>query len=448
LPWASGAYIPGDRVSDQSAFGAWRGAPTDVVVTWPARQSWEEMTDPHWMYDAWKDTPQTKVFGLPPFPENQGASLGSCASGAYDSQWRRFATNIKAAGLAEVSIIRLGWEFNGDWYEWKATDPSQFAACWRAIHDVVESIAPGLRWDWNVNRGTSAIGIDPRDAWPGDDYVDIVGIDSYDGYPPATDAEGWATHLDGPYGLNFWVDFAKTHRKLVSVPEWGVYPGTAWAGNNGGDNPYYISRMFAFFRSLGGRLAYEAYFNEPASYYAGALDLNPAAAAAYRVEIRKALGLGGRASPPAGTTSWAAGPADAPTTQPATAESAPAVDSRRRAVRSASIADDDAPVLSAFNQAGVAVSEPVALAGRDGVKIASTVSVRSPLSFAGLRLVVRDGSGATVDVGPATWCVSVEDSFQLTRFARLPVGPYTAHLSYTIDGLNWTSGPTASFDVF
>ena len=69
------------------------------------------------------------------------------------------------------------------------------------------------------------------------------------------------------------------------MPEWGVYPGTAHAGHNGGDNPRYIAKMRGFFAAQGRRLAYEAYFNESDGYYAGSLfgpAQNPAAAAKYR----------------------------------------------------------------------------------------------------------------------------------------------------------------------
>lgn len=292
LPWASGVFIPGDSTAAVSSFGAWRGARADVVVTWPARQSWDDITSPTWLYDRWKSSPQTLVLGVPPIPENAGASMSACAKGAYDAQWRRFGANIHKAGIASKTIVRLGWEMNGNWYAWSARTPSQFAACWRRVHTAAESAAPALRWDWNVNRGPSPLGIDARRAYPGDRYVDIVGIDSYDGYPAVRSAAAWNNHLYGAYGLKFWANFARAHGKRISVPEWGVYPGTAWAGNNGGDNAYYVKQMFGFFRAHAKELAYESYFNETASYYAGALSLNPKAAAEYRRQIGASASLG------------------------------------------------------------------------------------------------------------------------------------------------------------
>jgi len=284
LPWASGVYVPGSSRDKISQFATFRGRPVDVVVDWSARGSWDDIVNPTWLYDAWQGTPYTKVFGVAPIPEDGSGDLYTCAAGGYDDKWRQFGTNIKARGLAGQSIIRLGWEFNGDWYNWAAYDPGTFAACFRRVVSAAESTAPELRWDWNVNRGRGQSVTDARAAYPGDAYVDIVGIDSYDMWPGVTDERSWEQHADGEFGLNFWVDFAREHGKKISIPEWGVYPGTGQAGANGGDNPFYVTKMHEFFRSLGDDLAYESYFNEDQSYYAGSLfgpNQNPAASDKY-----------------------------------------------------------------------------------------------------------------------------------------------------------------------
>jgi hypothetical protein len=290
LAWESGAYIPGDNPAAAQAFGDWRGRPMDLITTWSPRQTWADVTSPTWLYQRWANTPYTKVFGVAPIPENDGATMAGCANGDYNDHWTQFADLTKASGLASSSIIRLGWEFNGDWYAWKATDPNTFAACWRQIYTTVEAIAPELRWDWSVNRGTSQALPDPAATYPGDAYVDYIGVDSYDMWPGATTEETWQQQLSGPYGLQHWADFAAAHGKQLSVPEWGVYPGTGQAGHNGGDNPFYIAKMEEFFRSLGPRLGYESYFNEDAAYYAGSLYApaqNPSAAAQYLREMQR-----------------------------------------------------------------------------------------------------------------------------------------------------------------
>ena len=286
LSWRSGAYIPGSNPADYDAFAAWRGQPLDVAVDWPARSSWDDIVNPDWLYSAWADTPYTKAFGVAPIPEDDSsATMAGCASGAYDDKWRQFGTNIQSAGLADSTIIRLGWEFNGDWYKWSAKDPAEYVSCWHHIVTAARTTAPGLRWDWTVNRGTSQSLSDPRAAYPGDDYVDIVGVDSYDMWPGARTQQAWNEQYGGDYGLKFWSDFAQQHGKLLSIPEWGVIPGTSQQGGNGGDNAFYVQKMVEFFRSMGPNLAYESYFNEPDPATSSSIfspNKNPDAASEYR----------------------------------------------------------------------------------------------------------------------------------------------------------------------
>jgi hypothetical protein len=283
-------YVPGSSASEVEAFAAWRGRPVDVVVDWPARQNWDDIINPGYIFDAWKNTPYTKSLGVAPIPEGDAsATMAGCANGDYNDKWVQFGNNFKAAGLDTTTIIRLGWEFNGDWYKWKATDPGQFVKCWQQIVTTVRTVAPALRWDWSVNRGVSAGLADATQAYPGDDYVDIVGVDSYDMWPGANGDQGWDQQYSGPFGTKFWADFAKQHGKKVSFPEYGVYPGTGQAGHNGGDNAFYIQKMMEMFKSLGSELAYESYFNERASYYAGSLfgpTQNASAAAEYQKLVK------------------------------------------------------------------------------------------------------------------------------------------------------------------
>jgi len=289
LPWgASGLYMPGSSAANAEAFAAWRGAPVDVVVDWPARQTWDDIVNPTWIFDAWKDTPYIKALGVAPVPEgDSSATMAGCAAGDYNDKWVQFGQNFVNNGMGD-SIIRLGWEFNGNWYKWGGGDPATYAECWRQIVTTTRTVAPDLVWDWTVNRGVSAGMADASQAYPGDEYVDIVGIDSYDMWPGVNNDQTWEEHYSGDFGLQYWANFAAEHGKKVSTPEWGVYPGSAQAGHNGGDNALYIDKMIDFFTDMGADLAYEAYFNEDASYYAGAIfepTQNPNAADTYKARI-------------------------------------------------------------------------------------------------------------------------------------------------------------------
>jgi hypothetical protein len=282
LPWASGAYLPNDTPAGAASFATWRGRPLDVVEDWSARATWSDIIDPTWLYQTWQGAPYTMSFGVAMLPENvAGVSLQACANGSYNSYWRQFGSVISSYGLGH-SIIRLGWEFNGDWYVWAATQPTVWAKCWQQVVTSARSTAPGLQWDWNVNRGVSGGLADPTQAYPGNAYVNIVGVDSYDNWPAATTPAGWQTQLNGTQGLNYWLAFAKAHGKPLSVPEWA---NVSSGPSNGGDDVAYVNDMRSFFAANAANIAYEASFQavpSPTEWAYGPGTAVPNSAAAYR----------------------------------------------------------------------------------------------------------------------------------------------------------------------
>ena len=277
LPWASGVYLPSDTPASVTAFGAWRGAPVNVATVWPIGRSWNDITNPAWLYRMWQGSPYTLVVTVPMLPTDvSGVSIQACANGAYNAHWRQFGQVIRSYGLGS-SIIRLGWEFNGKWYPWAATNPTAWAACWRQAVTSARSTAPGLRWDWNVNRGASSALADPTLAYPGNDYVSMIGIDSYDWWPSVA-AGGWQTQLNGRQGLNYWLAFAKAHGKKLSVPEWG---NKASGTSAGGDDPQFVRDMRAFFAANAPYIAFESIFQGAVSGYNSGRTM-PNAARAYQ----------------------------------------------------------------------------------------------------------------------------------------------------------------------
>jgi hypothetical protein len=175
LPWASGAYLPTGTPAAAAAFGAWRRRPLDIGEVWVNGSSWASITDPAWIYQQWQGSPYTLVVSVAMLPADvPGVSIQACAAGTYNAHWRHFGQVIRSYGLGS-SIIRLGWEFNGKWYPWAATDPTAWAECYRQAVTSARSTAPQLRWDWNANRGVSSALADPTRAYPGNAYVNMIG---------------------------------------------------------------------------------------------------------------------------------------------------------------------------------------------------------------------------------------------------------------------------------
>ncbi|MGW1777448.1 glycosyl hydrolase [Streptomyces sp. NPDC002104] len=164
-------------------------------------------------------------------PDRQVAQLiRAGAEGQYDRHFRKLAERLVALGVPDTVIV-LGWEMNGTTYTHRCgPDPENWKAYWKRVVNTMRSV-PGqkFKFDFTPNRGTDAIGW--TKCYPGDDVVDIVGMDSYDQAPGRT----FDDQISQPYGLQQHVDFARAHGKAISYPEWGLF--------RNGDNPEYVRRM-------------------------------------------------------------------------------------------------------------------------------------------------------------------------------------------------------------
>lgn len=183
------------------------------------------------------------------------------AAGEYEAHAVTLAENLVAAGVGG-STIRLAAEANGTWnHDHVGDDPTrhrQWAQFWARTVRAMESV-PGasFRFDWSVNAGVRPIPF--TQYYPGDDVVDIVGVDQYDSLPGSS-ARGdarWRELRSRPGGLDSIAAFAEAHGKPISVPEAGLMsPESSGAG----DNPAYVRGLRSF---LANRSAdYVAYFDK------------------------------------------------------------------------------------------------------------------------------------------------------------------------------------------
>jgi hypothetical protein len=115
-------------------------------------------------------------------------------------------------------------------------------------------------FDWTINAHDTAANVCggvSTTCYPGDDYVDIIGIDNYDHFPASATKADFDRVAAAPEGLDWLLAFAKKRGKLFSVGEWGVVSNP----NGGGDNAAFIRWMHAWFATHAVDLAYEAYFS-------------------------------------------------------------------------------------------------------------------------------------------------------------------------------------------
>jgi Glycosyl hydrolase family 26 len=105
--------------------------------------------------------------------------LDSILAGRWDAYFRKFAQKAKAT--KEVVYYRFGYEMNGDWVGW-GERPDAFRLAWRRAWRIFrEENATNVRWVFspNVLWDGRTFAADILPYYPGDTFVDVVGLDGY-----------------------------------------------------------------------------------------------------------------------------------------------------------------------------------------------------------------------------------------------------------------------------
>jgi hypothetical protein len=183
------------------------------------------------------------------------------AQGAYDGYARQLAENLVSEGMGN-SVIRLGWEANdtSNPENELPSDSSEYAD-WATYWDnIVSSMraVPGanFQFDWTVNQYYRPLPL--ADWYPGDNFVDIIGIDAYDSgiYTSGlTPEQRWLDLLGEQDGLSAVAAFAAEHGKPLSIAEWGLADSSV---GGAGDDPTYVEGLGSFIATHD--VEYNSYF--------------------------------------------------------------------------------------------------------------------------------------------------------------------------------------------
>ena len=268
-----------------SHYANWLGAHARHVTENFDQSSWSNLvSDAEWSTKCYAPLRSTTgfTFSIPMLPADGVSTLARGAAGDYDQIFKTLAQTLITNGFATVTV-RIGWEFNGNWQPWSSyKDNAHFASYYRRIVTLMKAV-PGARFqfEWCPNIGTGALA--PDKSYPGDDFVDIIGMDVYDGHwstVDATPAGRWNYFVTEPYGLKWHVDFAKAHGKRFSLPEWSC------CGDSAGDDPYFINQMAAWLETNG--YLYADYWDSNTAYRGALTDGQyPLAAAAFIADFGK-----------------------------------------------------------------------------------------------------------------------------------------------------------------
>ena len=235
-----------------------------------------------WSMNCWKSGGiESITYSVPMLPADGSATLADGAAGRFDDVFRAFANRLVERGYPNA-IVRIGWEFNGEWYAWAASkDPQNWIAYWRRIVTVMRGV-PGAQFKFDWCPGNGWTNFLAENAYPGDAYVDIIGLDAYNqSWNPnvTTPEQRWNEQVNQRHGLKWHANFAAAHGKPMSFPEWGT--GRRSDGHGAGDDPLFIEQMAEWIATH--NIAYHNYWDYSEPIYSSKISdgSQPQAAAAY-----------------------------------------------------------------------------------------------------------------------------------------------------------------------
>jgi outer membrane protein OmpA-like peptidoglycan-associated protein len=236
----------------------------DSATAWA---DWESpwITDSAYGYTSWvAEEPQTRQLVLavnliPNSLEDASDPLSweqSCANGDFNAYAAELGTNLVAAGL-QNSVLRLGAEMNGtfeaDFMGTTSQEQSLWATCFaNEVTALRQAAGENFLIDWDPNASKSAYPY--SNFYPGNSYVNIVGLDLYDvDYNTPSTAVTFSQLANEPSGLAEFEAFAAARGKPMSFPEWGLVTTPS------GDDPGYIDGMASTIAN--GDFAFETYYD-------------------------------------------------------------------------------------------------------------------------------------------------------------------------------------------
>jgi hypothetical protein len=267
-----GVYC-GNVVADVQAFESWLGRPVDGILGYTGQANWTDYDGSvGWATGVWSAIDRRVFWSVPLIPT--GATLADAAAGMYDDHYKKAAKTLAAFRPQDDKVnIRTGWEFNGNWFPWAAAGKAaDFASAFQHFVTAFRSASNRFVFEWNVNMGGTDM--NPADAYPGDSYVDIVGMDFYwnTQWDPTDPVQAWDKMVNQTYGLKWHQDFAAAHSKPTSYSEWGIMSDNA---------AYYIQHAQTWFESH--HVVFQTYWNSNTSFQGKLSDGQyPNAGAAYK----------------------------------------------------------------------------------------------------------------------------------------------------------------------
>jgi mannan endo-1,4-beta-mannosidase len=202
---------------------------------------WDQPFRADSVIESWRNnalpllTWESHANGAYPRAPDSAYALSKIIGGQYDAYIDSFAAGI--AKLKMPLAIRLDHEMNGNWYAWsedqKYNAKGQYVQMWRHVYDRFQAAGANkyVIWMWAPTRVDNIGHQSISQYYPGDAYVDWVGMDGY--------------YRDGTKSPTFSSTFGKTLTLLRALSDKPIFLGEVGATESGGRKAAWVQDFFA-----------------------------------------------------------------------------------------------------------------------------------------------------------------------------------------------------------
>lgn len=175
-----------------------------------------------------------------PWDPQQGVTtnkykLSDIGQGTYDGYIRDTARNIKT--FNKPVFLRFAHEMNGNWYPWGGTvngnSPQMYINAWKHIHEIFASEGvTNVTWVWSPDAKSYPLinGNTLIDYYPGDTYVDWIGLDGYN----------WGPQIPGKQWETFSEVFSNAYNQVVNLSQKPIMISEFGSTESGGNKASWI----------------------------------------------------------------------------------------------------------------------------------------------------------------------------------------------------------------
>jgi hypothetical protein len=242
-----------------NAVESWLGRPVDVAGetintnAWVNGTPYTQSTGPTPLMES--SFPLLSIYG----ETNGMTDMAAAAWGAYDTEYTKMAEALASWDNPLLSV-RIGWEFNGNWYPWSngvGTNATyaNYVAAFKRVAAIVKKANPHVLIQWCVAWGAPATGTPTTQMaelmqyWPGTydpatnpGGVDVISMDFYQAditqYSNGGKQSTWPMVQGNTFttiNLDWMVTFAQQQGIKVALSEYAAgAPASKGAGSGAG----------------------------------------------------------------------------------------------------------------------------------------------------------------------------------------------------------------------